>query len=38
MRDIIRRLKCNRPANSESGGKKFVVKACQESQERMSGC
>ena len=29
MSDIIRRLKCNQPVKSESGGKKFVVKARQ---------
>ena len=35
MSDIIRRLKCNQPVKSESGGKKFVVKACQGEQERI---
>ena len=33
MSDIIRRLKCNQPVKSESGGKKFVVRACQGGQE-----
>ena len=35
MSDIIRRLKCNQPVKSESGGKKFVVRACQGGQERI---
>ena len=35
MSDIIRRLKCNKPVKSESGGKKFVVRACQGEQERI---
>ena len=35
MSDIIRRLKCNQPVKSESGGKKFVVKACQGEHERI---
>jgi hypothetical protein len=35
MSDIIRRLKCNQPVKSTSGGKKFVVRACQGEQERI---
>ena len=35
MSDIIRRLKCNQPMKSTSGGKKFVVKACQGGQKRI---
>ena len=35
MSDIIRRLKCNQPVKSASGGKKFVVRACQGAQERI---
>lgn len=35
MSDIIRQLKCNQPQKNESGGKKFVVKACSKGQERI---
>jgi hypothetical protein len=35
MSDIIRRLKCNQPVKSASGGKKFVVKACKQGDEKI---
>lgn len=35
MSDTIRKLKCNSPRKNESGGKKFVVKACAGGQERI---
>lgn len=35
MSDIIRKLKCNRPIKQTSGGKKFVVKACVDGEERI---
>lgn len=33
--DKIRKLVCNKPIRQESGGKKFVVKACAGGQERI---
>ena len=33
--EIIRRRKCNQPVKSESGVKRFVVRACQGGQERI---
>lgn len=33
--DKIRKLLCNRPVRQESGGKKFVVKACSGGGERI---
>jgi hypothetical protein len=36
MSDLIRRLACNKPVKSTSGGgKKFVVKACKDGDERI---
>jgi hypothetical protein len=35
MSDLIRNLKCNSPKKQESGGKKFVVKACSGGEERV---
>jgi hypothetical protein len=34
MSDLIRKLKCNQPVKQESGGKKFVVRACSGGEER----
>jgi len=34
MSDLIRSLKCNSPKKQTSGGKKFVVKACKDGEEK----
>ena len=34
MSDFIRSLKCNSPKKQTSGGKKFVVKACKDGEEK----